>query len=49
MALRLYCADEPLQQLSNILLNGELFNGGEKLNDEVYEALGEFEEELLLR
>ena len=36
-------------KLPNILLYGELFHGGKKLNDEVYKSLGELEEELLLR
>ena len=37
--VRLYGADEALEQLADVLLDGELFRRGEELHDEIEETL----------
>lgn len=39
--VRLYGANEALEELANVLLDGELLRRGEELHDEIEETLGE--------
>jgi len=45
--VRLYGADEALEELANVLLDGELLGRGEELYDEIEETLGEADDEAL--
>jgi len=43
----LYGADEALEELADVLFDGELLHRGEELDDEIEETLGEADDEAL--